>query len=101
MDKKNMMNYLVKELSFSKAEASEEFEKFTSATTAELQDEFEYFIKNGTFADNLIEVEGYTARILLESKLAVNPYAAYNIMQQLIAEPEKMMQGIKSRFRTK
>lgn len=101
MDKKILTTYLIKELGFSKKEAQEETNKFTSNATLELQNEFEFYLEHKYFSGNLITIKGYTAKILLESKIAINPYAAYNIMRQLSDEPDKMLQGIQLGFKMK
>lgn len=101
MDKKMLKNYLIKELGFAKKDAQEETDKFILNATIELQNEFEFYLRYKRFSDSLITVKGYTAQILLESNLAENPYAAHNMMRQLIAEPDKMLQGIQSGFKTK
>ncbi len=101
MDKKILKNYLVKELRFSQKEAQEETDRFILNATIELQNEFEFYLRHKRFTGEPITVKGYTAKILIDSKLAVNPYAAYNMMRQLIAETDKMLQGIQSGFKTK
>ena len=101
MDKKIFIKYLVNELGFSKIEALDEFNNFSSKATSKLKEEFEYYIKNKTFSKDLISVKGYTAKILLESKVVINPYAAYNIMRQLMDNPEQTLRGIQSHFRVK
>lgn len=101
MDKKMLKTYLIEELRFTKKDAQEETNKFTLNATIELQNEFEFYLRYKRFPDSLITVKGYSAQILLESNLAVNPYAAYNMMRQLIAEPDKMLQGVKLGFKRK
>ena len=59
------------------------------------------FILYKQFADELITVKGYNAKSLLDANLAVNPYAAYNMMRQLITDPDALLQGIRMGFRVK
>ena len=91
-------SYLTKDLHVSKETAAKIMVKFSQPECQEVLRELLYYLGTKKFPSNPVSINGFTAPFLYRKypRVVATPFAAYNILADLILNPATMLKALKN-----